>query len=122
MALLNDENLTIDISNITPLNNLTLLNLRKPIIYQARQCLRFLKITQIPESSGDIHYRVTSVIDGRSDLLSFIFYGTPYMKDFIMLANDIIDPFYKIPIGTVIRIPHSTTIYDILKRHREIIG
>ena len=121
MAHETNEDITIDISNIVPLNNLTLLNMRKPIIYEGRNCFRFLKVTNIPESSGDVYYRVRALADGRPDLLSYIFYGTPYLKEFILLANDIIDPFYRIPIGDLIRIPHSLTIYNMLKNLKEVI-
>ena len=115
------EDVSIDISNIVPLNNLTLLNLRKPIIYQGENCFRFLKITTIPESGGDVYYRVRSLTEGRPDLLSYIFYGTPYLKEFILLANDIIDPFYIIPIGSLIRIPHTLTLFNMLKNLKEVI-
>lgn len=116
-----NENLEIDVAQEIPVNNLTMLRLRKPIQYDGEYCFRFLKVTRVPEASGDVYYRVTSVVDNRPDLLSYIFYGTPYLKDFILVANDIIDPFYFIPIGTTIRIPDTVTVYNMLKNLREIV-
>lgn len=115
------EDVTVDMSNILPLNKLTLLNLRKSIVYEGRNSFRFLKVTNIPESNGDVRYRITSIAHGRPDLLSYIFYDTPYLKDFILLANDVIDPFHKFSIGDTIRIPHSTTIYNMLNNLKEVI-
>lgn len=115
-----NENLELDVSTETPINNLSLINLRKPIQYEGNYCFRFLKISSVPESSGDVQFRIQSIINKRPDVLSYTFYGTPYLKDFILLANNIIDPFQEFEIGSIIRIPDLLTIYDILKNLREI--
>lgn len=64
------------------------------------------------ESTGDSFFTVTPDVENRLDLISYRFYGTPLYWWAIAYASEIKDPF-KVPVGTVLRIPEPSTLYSI---------
>lgn len=71
---------------------------------------------KIPESDSDQYITVNTSVENRLDIISCRYYKSPIMWWVIAVANNIIDPFSEVPIGTVLRIPALTSIYgtDIL--------
>lgn len=71
---------------------------------------------KIPESDSDQYITVNTAVENRLDIISCRYYKSPIMWWVIAIANNIIDPFSEVPIGTVLRIPALTSIYgtDIL--------
>lgn len=69
------------------------------------------KIT-IPISSGDQYCEVTPEVEGRLDLISHQYYGTPLLWWVIAEASNIFNPL-EIPVGTVLRIPPRSTLYNV---------
>lgn len=65
----------------------------------------------IPEKSSDTYFTVDTAVENRLDIISMRYYKSPIMWWVIAIANNIIDPFSEIPIGTVLRIPELTSVY-----------
>lgn len=65
----------------------------------------------IPTSDADSYITVDLVTKDRLDIVAYNFYGYSLYWWIIAIANDIIDPF-NVPIGTVLRIPPLSSLYD----------
>lgn len=65
----------------------------------------------IPTSNADVYTTVDLVSENRLDIIAHKYYGYSLYWWIIAIANDIIDPF-NIPIGTVLRIPPLSALYD----------
>jgi len=65
----------------------------------------------MPITNQDTYYTVDPTTENRIDLISFKHYNTVSYWWAIAMANDLLDPF-DIPIGTVLRIPTITTLYN----------
>ena len=51
---------------------------------------------EIPETPDDIYHLIKKSEEGRLDIVSYNFYGTPTFWWVIALANNIINPFFSI--------------------------
>lgn len=67
---------------------------------------------KVPESEGDVYHVVLKKEEGRLDIISNNYYGTPAYWWAIALANGFIDPFV-VNAGAMIRIPSLMTLSDI---------
>lgn len=65
----------------------------------------------ISESDSDLYITVDNTNSNRLDAISYKYYGYSTYWWVIALANNIIDPF-KIPYGTVLRIPPLSSLYE----------
>lgn len=65
----------------------------------------------IATKSHDIYFKVDSKCENRLDIVSIKFYNYPTFWWSIAMANNIDDAF-NVPIGTILRIPPMTTLYD----------
>lgn len=68
-------------------------------------------VRDIPYGDRDSYHEVTPGEEGRLDLISFIYYGTPLLWWVIAEANDIVSPLKDIYAGLVLRIPDQTVIF-----------
>lgn len=59
----------------------------------------------IPPDPTDQLYIIQAGDDARPDILSYKFYKTPALFWVILRVNDILDPFEKMYVGMLIRIP-----------------
>lgn len=66
----------------------------------------------INERPEEKHFTVSSRNENRLDIISLINYKTPQYWWIIAIANNIIDPLSDITIGTVLRIPDITSLYE----------
>ena len=66
---------------------------------------------KISESANDSYYKVTFIGENRLDIISNEVYGFATYWWIIAMANNIIDPF-NVPVGTVLRIPPISALYD----------
>lgn len=66
----------------------------------------------IPEASDDRYYTVSSIEEGRIDIVSLINYNNAHYWWIIAIANDIIDPINDIVEGKVLRIPSIMSLYQ----------
>lgn len=69
---------------------------------------------EIQKSSDDTLYTVKSGEEGRLDLISYKFYGTPFLWWLIAYASNIVDPI-SVSVGTVLRIPPKSKA-EVIKR------
>lgn len=67
---------------------------------------------KIPVRPSDRYITVNNSTENRLDIISVRYYKSPIMWWVIALANDIIDPFAEVKLGTVLRIPELTSIYE----------
>lgn len=67
--------------------------------------------TVVPEKDNDIYHIVKVSEEGRLDIISQNYYGTPTYWWAIALANNFIDPF-TVNSGTLVRIPRITDLVD----------
>lgn len=65
----------------------------------------------VDESANDNFYTVTESEKNRLDIIAYSYYGTSNYWWVIAAANYIIDPF-DIPVGTVLRIPPISSLYN----------
>lgn len=65
----------------------------------------------IVESSGDKYVTIDASTCNRIDIIAFRYYGRSTYWWIIALANKIIDPF-DLPIGTTLRIPPVSSLYE----------
>lgn len=65
----------------------------------------------IEQSDSDIFITVDNITENRLDKIALNYYGISVYWWIIALANNIIDPF-TVPIGTVLRIPPISSLYD----------
>ena len=65
----------------------------------------------IDESKEDEYITVDISTENRLDIISYNYYNTPNFWWVIAIANNIIDPF-DVPIGTYLRIPAITSLYN----------
>lgn len=68
---------------------------------------------RIPSSPRDVYHTVTSLDEGRIDLISYRWYATPELWHAIADANGLFFPDDEIPVGTVLRIPEYTTLVNL---------
>lgn len=66
---------------------------------------------EIPIRNEDTYYEVNTTSHNRLDLISSAYYGSPELWWVIAAASDIDDPL-NVPIGTVLRIPSSSTLFS----------
>jgi nucleoid-associated protein YgaU len=76
-----------------------------------QEYLETLEKPKIRESSKDSFYSVESGYENRLDLISYKFYGTPFLWWAIALVNNIVDPL-DVGVGVVLRIPEISSIYS----------
>ena len=69
------------------------------------------KVT-IKESNKDSFYTVEPGLEGRMDLISNKFYGTPFLWWVIAEVNHISNPM-KVEAGVILRIPYMSNLYSI---------
>lgn len=67
---------------------------------------------EFPLNSDDRFYEVTSDTRNRIEYISYMFYSTPLLWWAIAIASDIEDPLV-LPVGTMLRIPSTSTIYSV---------
>ena len=65
----------------------------------------------VDKSADDSYFTVTITEKDRLDMVSQYYYNTPKYWWIIAIANYIIDPF-DIPVGTVLRIPPSLSVFN----------
>lgn len=66
---------------------------------------------KVKESSTDKYITVDNIKTNRLDIISAEQYKTPIYWWVLAMANNIIDPF-SIPLGTVIRVPSLSVLYE----------
>lgn len=69
------------------------------------------EIQDIPVHSNDNYYRVEVNEINRLDLIAYKYYNNPLLWWVIAQANNIIDPFEELEIGTLIRVPCIESLY-----------
>lgn len=87
---------------------------RKARIYRTddgRDFFETYRIRDLPESRGDFYHEVDAGEEGRLDLVSFLYYGTPALWWVIADANDIFFPMRDVVAGQVLRIPNIESLY-----------
>lgn len=62
-------------------------------------------------SEEDTYITVDMTRENRLDMISYEYYNTPRFWWVIAIANDILDPF-DVPIGTQLRIPTLSSLYN----------
>ena len=67
----------------------------------------------IEKSSTDVYHLVTLADVNRLDLVSYQYYKTPLLWWIIAEASEINDPF-NVPLGTVLRVPQLSQIYQLI--------
>lgn len=80
--------------------------------YEGVECLPTHYLQEIPYSVSDTYYTVPPSKENRLDIISNDHYGIVSLWWVIALASDIRDPF-KVPQGTVLRIPPLSTLFYI---------
>lgn len=71
------------------------------------------KIIKIPNNPKDKYHQIKPGEEGRWDLMSFNEYQTVDYWWLICLANEIYNPMESPPAGTLIRLPASSTIFNL---------
>jgi len=66
---------------------------------------------QIPVMNTDTYYTINVTTENRLDIIANMFYNMPSFWWIIAIANNITDSF-NVPIGTVLRIPEITSLYE----------
>jgi len=75
---------------------------------------------EIPKNVEDVYHEITILDKDRLDLISYKYYGVEEYWWIIALANDIFDPFSDLDPGDYIRIPDQNTVYEILRKYRQV--
>ena len=65
----------------------------------------------VPDTEEDFYHIVKDNEEGRLDIISQNYYGTPIYWWAIAIANDFIDP-YVVNAGTMVRIPSLSSLID----------
>lgn len=87
----------------------------KTPIYQVGDKVAFgLRRPVVPPADDDQLVEVTQGWEGRLDLLSADFYGTPELWWVLAEANQMIDPLGEVRLGAQIRVPRLDRVFNLL--------
>lgn len=68
----------------------------------------------VPPADDDQQVEVTQGWEGRLDLLSTDFYGTPELWWVIADANQLLDPLGEVKLGAQLRVPRRDRVFNLL--------